>query len=151
MAAASPPASRCSIAQSLAVLGEKWTLLVVRDAFWGRTKFSEFKESLGVSSDILADRLVTLVDAGVLERRSYRDDGSRERFSYHLTASGTELAPVLAAFVAWGDKHRPTGFGPASVYREVVTGQPVSVSFVDADGHAVDVHNVELRRGPGAL
>ena len=151
MALTAPSISRCSIAQSLTVLGEKWTLLVVRDAFWGRSKFSEFKESLGISSDILTDRLQTLVDAGVLERHSYRDEGSRERFSYHLTASGKQLAPLLAAFVAWGDEHRPTGFGPASVYRESATGRPVTVGFVTEDGVAVDSSEVELIRGPGSL
>ncbi|MET0806866.1 MAG: helix-turn-helix domain-containing protein, partial [Lacisediminihabitans sp.] len=61
-------AARCSIARSLEVLGEKWSLLIVREAFWGRTRFSEFRDTLGVSSDILTDRLGTLVDAGVLHR-----------------------------------------------------------------------------------
>lgn len=151
MTLSAPSVSRCSIAQSLTVLGEKWTLLVVRDAFWGRTKFSEFKQNLGVSSDILTDRLATLVEAAVMERRSYRDEGSRERSSYHLTASGTELAPLLAALVAWGDEHRPTGFGPASIYRESATGKPVSVGFVTDEGVAIDAREVELARGPGAL
>ena len=70
---------RCSIARSLEVLGERWTLLVVREACWGTTRFSEFRRALGVAPDVLADRLGTLVDIGVLERRPYRVEGGRQR------------------------------------------------------------------------
>ncbi|MCU1558227.1 MAG: transcriptional regulator, HxlR family [Microbacteriaceae bacterium] len=147
---AARPEPRCSIARSLEVLGEKWTLLIVRDAIRGRTRFSEFKDSLQVSSDILADRLLTLVDAGIMERRSYRDDGARERFSYHLTESGQELHVVLGAINAWGDKHRQSDFGPASIYRRIGSGEPVTVAFVDAAGRSIAAEEVEAIRGPGA-
>jgi len=141
---------RCSVARSLEVLGEKWTLLVVREAFWGATRFSEFKSTLSVASDILTNRLATLVDAGVLERRAYREDGARERFSYHLTESGLALRPVLAALTAWGDAHRPSGFGPASVYRERQSADPVRVAFVTDDGRVLEPDEVEVVRGRGA-
>ena len=147
---AAQPEPRCSIARSLEVLGEKWTLLIVRDAGRGRNRFSEFKDNLHVSSDILADRLSTLVDAGIMERRSYRDDGARERFSYHLTESGRDLHVVLGAINAWGDKHRPSEFGPASIYRRVGSRTPVTVAFVDASGRSVAPEEVEIVRGPGS-
>ncbi len=144
------PEPRCSIARTLEVLGEKWTLLIVRDAIRGRTRFSEFRESLHVSSDILADRLSTLVGAGIMERRSYRDDGARERFSYHLTESGQDLHVVLGAINAWGDKHRPSEFGPASIYRRIESQAPVTVAFVDASGRSLGAEEVEVVRGPGS-
>jgi len=142
---------RCSIARSLEVLGEKWTLLVVREAFWGCTKFSEFQSSLGVSTDILTARLATLVEAGVFERRSYREEGSRERFSYHLTESGRDLRTVLAAFTEWGYVHRPNGLPATSHYRRAGSDDEVQLAFVTASGQIVDASEVEKVRGPGSL
>jgi DNA-binding HxlR family transcriptional regulator len=142
---------RCSIARSLEVVGEKWSILIVREAFWGRTRFSEFREALGVSSDILADRLTTLVDGGVLERVSYREAGSRERFSYHLTEAGRELKPVLAALNAWGEANRPSEYGKSALYREAGTGEPVTLSFHTASGRILSDEDVEVARGPAVV
>ena len=129
---------RCSIARSLQVLGEKWTLLVVREALWGRTRFTEFRQALGVAPDVLADRLATLVEHGVMERRPYRVDGGREREEYVLTAAGEELRLVLGALNAWGDRNRPAPDGPASVFVETETGEPVSLSFTTPDGRRLE-------------
>jgi DNA-binding HxlR family transcriptional regulator len=145
------PAVRCSVARSLDVLGEKWTLLVIRDALRGKTRFSEFRDSLHVSTDILTDRLATLVEANILERRAYREVGSRERYSYHLTESGRELSLVLAALTAWGDKYRPSGFGPATFYRDTTNHAPVSVVFSTASGDPLGFEDVEVVSGPGSL
>lgn len=142
---------RCSIARSLEVIGEKWSILIVREAFWGRTRFSEFREALGVSSDILSDRLATLVEGGVLERVAYRDSGSRERYSYHLTEAGRELKPVLAALNAWGEANRPSEYGPSAMYRDLTTGEPVTLAFHTAEGRLVDDADVEVVRGPGVI
>ena len=141
---------RCSIARSLEVLGQKWSLLIVREAFWGRTRFAEFRERLGVAADVLTDRLGRLVDAGILERRPYRAAGEREREEYVLTDAGRALLPVLAALNAWGDEFRPSGFGPAAVYTDRASGAPVRVAFLDADGVEHDTAEVTVERGPGA-
>ncbi len=151
MALPTPTNARCSVARGLEILGQKWTLLIVRDAFLGRTRFSEFRERLGVAPDVLADRLALLVDNGILETRSYQQEGERAREEYVLTDAGRALRPVLAAFSAWGDAHRPTGFGPASLYREASSGRPLSLAFVDSDGRVVPNDEVEVVRGPGAL
>lgn len=142
---------RCSIANSLDVLGQKWSLLIVREAFWGRTKFSEFRERLGVAPDVLTDRLARLVEAGVLERRTYREDGARERAEYVLTQAGSALRPVLAALTAWGDEHRPTEFGPAARYVDGDSGEAVRLAFVTPSGRIVDQGAVVAEPGPGAL
>jgi DNA-binding HxlR family transcriptional regulator len=141
---------RCSIARSLQVLGEKWTLLVVREALWGQTRFSEFRQALGVAPDVLADRLATLVAHGVLERRPYRVDGGREREEYVLTPAGEDLRVVLGALNAWGDQHRPSPAGPASTFVEAATGEPVSLAFATADGRRLQPTEVTaVRHRPG--
>ena len=141
--------SRCSIARSLEVLGEKWTLLVVREALWGLTRFTQFREALGVAPDVLADRLATLVEFGVMERRPYRVPGGREREEYVLTPAGEELRLVLGALGDWGDQHRRAASGPASAFVETASGAPVSVGFATADGRQLDPGAVSLVRLPG--
>ena len=140
--------TRCSIARTLAVIGQRWTMLVIREAVRGRTRFAEFRDQLGIAPDMLTDRLNTLVEHGILERRGYRDPGQREREEYLLTAAGRDLLPVLAALAAWGDEHRPTGYGPAAVY--TASGRPVEVAFVDTDGRRLAPSEVSMERGPGA-
>src|SRR5580704_17305540 len=106
---ASVPESSCSIARSLGVLGERWTFLILRDAFLGKTRFAEFRESLGVAPDVLSDRLATLVSHGVMEREPYREPGAQSRSGYRLTPAGRELHVVLSALQQWGDEHLPRG------------------------------------------
>jgi DNA-binding HxlR family transcriptional regulator len=143
--------ARCSIARSLDVLGEKWTLLVVREAFFGATRFADFRARLGIAPDVLTARLETLVEGGVLARRPYRDEGQRQREEYVLTEAGAELKTVLAAFVAWGDVHRPSGFGPSTVYVDRDTEEPVRIAFVTDDGRELAPEDVTVVKGPGAL
>jgi DNA-binding HxlR family transcriptional regulator len=143
--------SRCSVARSLDLLGERWTLLIVREAFWGHTRFAEFRQQLGVAPDVLADRLSKLVSAGVFEIRAYREEGERERGEYVLTEKGRALLPILAALVEWGDDYRPTGFGPATVYADAQTGKELHLTFADADGRQVALDDVRIERGPGSL
>lgn len=142
---------RCPVARSLEVLGEKWTILVVREALAGVTRFSDFQQRLGVAKDVLAARLSTLVEFDVLERRSYREEGERERSEYLLTDAGRQLAPVLASLAQWGDTHRPTGFGPVVEHRERGTGEPLHIAFVTAGGREVALDRIETVSGPGAL
>ena len=92
----------CSIAQSLEIVGEWWTLLILRDSFLGIRRFDDFVERLGISRNVLTDRLDTLVDAGVLERRPY--DEARGRYDYLLTDKGRALWPVMTALRQWGDE-----------------------------------------------
>jgi DNA-binding HxlR family transcriptional regulator len=139
------------VARSLEVLGEKWTLLVVREAFFGVTRFADFRARLGVAPDVLTARLETLVEGGVLERRPYRAEGQRQREEYVLTEAGAELKTVLAAFVAWGDVHRPSGFGPSISYVDRDTEAPVRLAFVADDGRELAPEDVAVVAGPGAL
>jgi DNA-binding HxlR family transcriptional regulator len=92
----------CSIARSLQIIGEWWSLLILRDAFLGVTRFETFQERLGIARNILSTRLDTLVGAGVMERRVY--DEARDRADYVLTPMGRGLWPVLTAIRQWGDE-----------------------------------------------
>lgn len=133
----------CAIARSLEVLGERWTFLVVREAFLGTTRFADFRATLGVAPDILTARLATLVEAGVLERVPYQEPGTRQRFEYRLTAAGRELQVVLGALQQWGDEHNPFPPGPTYVRRSS-DGRPLHVAFVDDRGAEVPLSEVRI-------
>src|SRR5205823_14777410 len=100
----------CSIAGTLELIGERWTLLVLRDAFLGVRRFDDFQRDLGVARNVLAARLGRLVDEGVLERVAYQE--RPERFEYRLTEKGLDLWPVLATLMQWGDQHVMGGRAP---------------------------------------
>ena len=94
--------SRCSVAGTLAVVGEKWSLLVLREAFLGVRRFADFQRVLGAPRAVLTDRLNTLVEQGVLRRVPYQAEGGRQRHEYRLTQKGMDLHPVLVALMRWG-------------------------------------------------
>lgn len=93
----------CSVARPLAVLGERWTVLVLREVFMGSRRFDEIQDELGVATNVLSQRLATLVDEGILERRRYSEHA--ERFEYGPTQKGRELLPVIMALLRWGDRY----------------------------------------------
>ena len=141
------PDSPCSIARSLGVLGERWTFLILREAWTGATRFSEFRKALGVAPDVLTERLNTLVEHGVMRKVPYQEPGERARSSYALTSAGQELTVLLAALQQWGDEHLPWPDGPAAILRRVDgTDRPVHVGFIDDEGHEVDRDKVTLIR-----
>lgn len=139
----------CSVARPLSFLGERWALLVLRDLFLGRRRFEEFQESLGVASNVLSQRLATLVEEGIVERRPYSEHP--ERFEYLLTEKGRDLQPVLLAMLAWGDRYTA---GPAGPPLETVhdgCGHAFhAVATCSECGEAVDARNIHSRPGPGA-
>jgi DNA-binding HxlR family transcriptional regulator len=146
------PESACSIARSLGVLGERWTFLILREAFLGVTKFAEFRDRLGIAPDVLSDRLSTLVRYGVLEREPYQEPGARPRFAYRLTPAGNELRVVLLALQQWGDTYLPRHEGPSMLRRIRGTDLPVHVGYLNDQGHEValaDVAVIPARPQPG--
>ncbi|HKJ35193.1 MAG TPA: helix-turn-helix domain-containing protein [Solirubrobacterales bacterium] len=104
----------CSIARTLELVGERWSLLVIRDVFLGNRRFDEMQGSLGVARNVLANRLERLVDEGILERRMYQE--RPERHEYFLTEKGLDLWPILVAMIGFGDKHlTPDGREPVRI------------------------------------
>ena len=134
----------CSIARALGVVGERWTLLILREACLGATRFAEFRDRLGVAPDVLSDRLATLVEFGVMAREPYREPGARSRSAYRLTPAGQELRVVLAALQQWGDEHLPRPEGPSMLRRVRGTDCPVRVGYLDEQGREVQPPDVAI-------
>ncbi|MEV7760179.1 winged helix-turn-helix transcriptional regulator [Curtobacterium flaccumfaciens] len=121
---------RCPIARSLDVLGEKWTLMIVRDAIGGSTRFSQFQQSLGIPREVLTARLASLVDGGVLERTTYKPEGARAREEYVLTDAGRDLSLVLLALGGWADRHRPSERASDLRFVDAESGEAVEAAAV---------------------
>jgi DNA-binding HxlR family transcriptional regulator len=138
----------CSIARTLEVLGERWTLLIVRDALLGLRRFDDLQKSLGVARNVLTDRLNRLVDAGVLERVPYQE--RPPRYEYELTTMGRELAVPLISLMHWGDRHLASPAGPPRLTRHHGCGGTLRIELVcTVCGEAVGPEQVDVRPGPG--
>lgn len=133
--------SRCPITRSVSLLGDRWSLLIVRDVLGGLHRFDELASHLKISRAVLSPRLAGLVDAGILERADYREPGARRRAEYRLTESGQELVPILAALVDWGRRHVAGSAGLRLAHTGCLS--PVHVEMGCAAGHAVP--NAQLR------
>ncbi len=138
----------CSIARALEVVGERWSLLIVRDAlFAGSTRYSDFQRSLGIATNVLRVRLDGFVAAGIMRRHRYSEQP--ERHDYRLTARGRDLAPALVALSEWGDRWAAPS-GPPILYRHAACGSPVSHQVIcDTCGRVDDVSDLQARPGPG--
>ncbi|WP_191832949.1 winged helix-turn-helix transcriptional regulator [Pseudomonas fluorescens] len=119
----------CPVAHALECIGDGWSLLILRDAFYGLRRFDEFLYSLGIASSTLTRRLNDLVAAGLLERRPYQDNPPRHE--YHLTEAGRELRPVILTLMSWGARH--TGCSDKVALIDQSTGKPVALALVDAN------------------
>ena len=143
------PDEVCSIARALEVVGERWTLLILRDAVGGAERFEEFQHSLGIASNVLTSRLKRLCEEGVLQRLPDPDRPGRPR--YVLTDKGRELAPVLLVLMKWGDRHYPTAGGPPRLTLHAGCGGSVGADLrCDRCGRLAGPGEVELHPGPGA-
>ncbi|MCB8905612.1 MULTISPECIES: helix-turn-helix domain-containing protein [unclassified Streptomyces] len=142
----------CPVRRALDLVGEKWTLLILRDAFNGVRRYDEFRRHLGLSEAVLADRLRKLVTAGLLRAEPYREPGARTRYEYRLTRKGVDLWPVLLALKQWGDTHAGEAEGPVLDIRHAECGAPVRV-VVQCEGEeraTLAARDVTVRPGPGA-
>ena len=140
---------RCSMARSLAVVGDRWTLMILRDCFLGVRRFDGFQARLGISRAIVADRLEILVREGVLSRAAYQDRPVRHE--YRLTPKGLELHPAVMALVHWGDRYYAGEAGAPLLHRHKACGCDFHpVQTCSECGEVVDARGVEVRAGPGA-
>jgi DNA-binding HxlR family transcriptional regulator len=112
---------RCSIAKTLEIVGDRWTMLVIREAFWGTRRFDDFQRNLGIARTVLTDRLGRLVDEGLLRKERYQQHP--QRFEYRLTEKGIDLWPVLMALLVWGDRHAMEGPPPVVVVHRDCGGE----------------------------
>lgn len=143
-------ATRCSLAQAAEVIHTRSALLVMREAFYGATRFEEFVERTGLSEPVASARLRELVDAGMLRREPYRDPGARTRYGYALTPMGTDFLPALVALMQWGDRWLQPDGGPITL-RHDECGAAVTAELRCAEGHAVDKLSAARRQARTAL
>ena len=136
----------CSIARALEVVGERWTLLIIRDAFLGLRRFDQFQESLGIARNVLTDRLARLVDEGILDRVRYSE--RPERYEYRLTPKGRDLGIALAALRQWGDTYLSEE--PPRIARRRSDKHPVVAAFVPVGTNTLRVDEIETVPGPGS-
>jgi DNA-binding HxlR family transcriptional regulator len=140
----------CSAARALELVGERWSLLIIRDAlFAGHARFADFRRSLGVAPNILAARLDSFVAAGLMERRQYSEHP--EQYEYLLTSKGRDLAPVIVALTAWGDQHAAPD-GPPIIYQHAACGSEIHQQIrCAACDEQVRNTDITVRPGPGLL
>ena len=140
----------CGIKRALDVLGEKWSLLILREAIYGLTRFDDFARALQCGRGVLSSRLKTLVAAGIFAKRDYAKPGHRSRAEYHLTAKGRDLYPALLALSQWSDRWNLPEAGPAALVTDKETRRAVKVVMTSrADVRGLSIEDLAIRPGPG--
>lgn len=138
----------CSIARATSVIGDRWTVLILRNAFLRMRRFEDFQANLGMTRHLLASRLKRLVDEGILARVPYQQ--APLRHEYRLTVKGKALYPVLMALTAWGDVWMDKGAGPPLLYQHQTCGKHMHPVMVCSECHEpIDIHHVTPQPGPG--
>ena len=139
----------CSIAKAMAVLGEPWTPLVLRDILLGFSRFDDLRRDLGISTNVLTDRLAVLVDHGVVERVPV--DSEPQHHEYRLTEKGRDAVPILLAMVAWGDRWETGRAGPPTEVVHEACGHATAATVHCSEcGEPLVVDDLSYRRGPGS-
>ena len=140
----------CSVAQTLEIIGERWAMLLLREAFLGTRRFEDLQRNIGCARNILSDRLHKLVANEILERRPYQD--RPPRFEYRLTEKGIELYPILVTLMQWGDRHLANEQGPALVLEHKACGHETQPELVCSHcGERLNARDMRAHVGPGAI
>jgi DNA-binding HxlR family transcriptional regulator len=143
--------ANCAIGAAVGLIGERPTFLVLREAFNGVRRFADMQRRTGMPRQVLSDRLVRLVDEGLLRKVPYQEDGQRRRYEYRLTEKGLDLYPVLVALMEWGDRHAVGSPGSQVLLRHRDCGEPVRLQMSCQAGHTLDsAREVTPVPGPGA-
>ena len=140
----SPVAARhCNLARSFELIGDRWTLLILRSALYGVRRFDDLQADLDIPRSVLSNRLAGLVETGIMERKKYREDGQRTRIEYALTKMGKALGLPFIAMTAWGDRWLGRGSSPFTL-RSKSTGQKLSIALVDERGRLAKGSDIEV-------
>jgi DNA-binding HxlR family transcriptional regulator len=154
--ARTPPAlafsvDNCTVGRAMAILGERWTFVVLREVFNGVRRFDDMRRHTSIPRQVLTERLALLVEHGILRKEPYQLPGERVRHEYRLTQKGLDLYPVLAAVAGWGDRYLADPEGPPVEFAHHGCGARVEALLVCAAGHPItDPREVRPRPGPGA-
>src|SRR5215472_848646 len=135
-------AKHCNLARSFELIGDRWSLLILRSALYGVRRFDDFQADLDIPRSVLSNRLAGLVETGIMERREYREEGQRARVEYPLTKMGRALGLPFVAMTAWSDRWLAEEPGPYALHSKS-TGQKLSVALVDESGRVVRPSDIE--------
>jgi len=138
----------CSLARSLEILGERWTLLVIRDVFYGKRRFDAIQEDLGVARNVLSSRLARLVDEGILEKRAYQE--RPVRYEYFLTEKGIDLWPTMITLMHWGDRYVADHGPPVVIHHKECDGEVDDRGYCGRCGERLTARDAYAQYGPGA-
>ena len=153
----SPPAMRysvdnCTVGRAMEILGERWTIVVLREVINGIRRFEDMRRHTTIPRQVLTNRLALLVEQGILRKEPYRAEGQRVRHEYRLTEKGIALYPVFVAIAQWGDRYLADPAGPPVEFAHRDCGEVVRVVPTCAAGHEIDdVRRIASRPGPGVL
>ncbi|AVV47959.1 transcriptional regulator [Streptomyces sp. P3] len=139
----------CSIARTLEIVGEKWTILILREVWYGSSRFGDFERVLGCPRNLLATRLRKLVEEGVLATEKYKEPGTRSRPKCVITPEGIDLVPAVIGLMRWGDRHCSAPDGSPLLMRHHACGAHVEVRLRCLEGHPVPVEELDRVPGPG--
>ena len=142
--------TNCAIGATVAMIGEKWTFLVLREVFNGVRRFDDMQRRTRAPRQILSDRLARLVEQGLLRKVPYQEHGQRSRHEYRLTSKGLDLYPVLVALMQWGDRYEAGPEGPPVLLQHRACGEPVRLQLSCRAGHVLEsARDVTPVPGPG--
>lgn len=141
--------SHCGVAIALQQFGDEWTLMILRNAFHGFKRFDEMEHTLGIATNVLADRLRRLTENGILDKTPMVSD--KRRFEYHLTDKGLDIYPIFIALNQWGERWSPDEQGDRMELIEKASGEPIAdVCVRSKNGQALQPRDVYVKPGPGA-
>ncbi len=144
-------ADNCTVGRTMAILGERWTFVVIREVFNGIRRFDDMRRRTAIPRQVLTNRLGVLLDHGLLRKEPYQVPGERARHEYRLTRKGLDLYPVMVAVAQWGDRYVADPEGPPVEFVHRDCGATMTVVATCAEGHEVDdVRQIEPQPGPGA-
>jgi DNA-binding HxlR family transcriptional regulator len=141
-------ATHCSIGKAMAVVGSRSAMQILREAYYGTTRFHDFADRVGITDAVAAARLKSLVGEGILEKQPYQPPGQRTRFEYVLTAKGRDLLPAVLALQQWGDQYLQDDGGPIDVVDDA--GTPVRVEVVGTERERLDLEDLRVRANPAS-
>jgi DNA-binding HxlR family transcriptional regulator len=140
--------ANCSVGRTLEIIGDRWTMLVIRESFYRVRRFDQMQRNLGIARNVLADRLQKLVAEGILERELYQE--RPERYEYRLTEAGLDLYPALVSLLRWGDTHRADEVGPSVKLVHEKCGHDAAPTLACGHcGETLDPREVRVDAGPG--
>jgi DNA-binding HxlR family transcriptional regulator len=142
-------AENCTIGRAMDIIGEKWTILVLREAFMGIRRFEDFRVRTDIPRQVLTNRLATLVEHGLLRRQPYQEPGHRSRDEYRLTPKGLDLYAVLVGLLEWGDRYLGDSDGSPVALNHRDCGETVHIELRCAAGHPLTAREVTAAPGPG--